>query len=1028
MQLRGGNINISKKLGIALILTILTLSIGAVSATDADTQVSDDIGISSLASQDLNQGDADMQVNDDIGISDLASQDLNQADEVIQEDTNAEESADILSSSNDEEVLRGDMGISVVGGQKETYTVGEEVYLKLGTEQSSYTPANIYVQVQGGGYTDNPVGTYSEASSETGVPYTFDTPGDISLRFVQVYYGTYYFSDYITFNVVEAGPSIIPGTFTDLQSLIDSSEGVLELPYDFAYDSEHDSAYVDGILVSKNITINGMGHVISGENAAKIFDVWKADVVISNVTLANGRSNNGGAIIVSNGITSLLLKDSVIKDSSSNQGGAIHVMSGALTVENTTFINNSAKSGGAIYHNAGSSTLNVKNSTFEANEATSSGTAGGGGAIHMNAGQLNVENTDFNDNTAASTGGAINVVNFANVINVSGSRFNRNSGNDGGAIHAKLTSCAMSINDSNFTENSANGQGGAVYLQGAGVTSAIDNVKFANNSASDGGAISNKLGSSTIEKSSFEDNSASNKGGAIFASGKVAVNESSFAGNQAISDCNVHQIVDNVISVENTKIAVQAPDFDVKESYENGEDIVISGTFESGITNQELALPYSLNENNGSAAVVKKVFSIDLGSALKYGDYIISIKEFTDEAGNTYIFEDVIKAFTVKREVKTASDLQALIDNAEEGAVIELGNHSYENVSNVNITKNVTIKGSEDTTVSSAGDGTPIFNVPAKSENGPSGFAIVDVNFLVKNGDTVVKVTADNASDKDSIDNAEIKVINNTFKKENDDVVGKSITVVELESERSNLAPTNAIDISGNKMDEGIKSFQFEISGLSQGDDFNAPSIYDNPSYGTDERIPSIITCPAKTVTAIDAKVDGKKGAYYKLTLKDKDGSPLANKSVKVIIGNLVYTVKTDDKGIAKVQLNIKKAGTYKLFATFLGDDKYKGSFSSAKVKVNKQKIKMSVAKKTFKLKAKKNVKVTLKTSRGKAIKGKKITLKVKGKTYTAKTNKKGVATFKLILKKRGTFKATIKVPTDSTYKKLSKKIKIKIK
>ena len=40
--------------------------------------------------------------------------------------------------------------------------------------------------------------------------------------------------------------------------------------------------------------------------------------------------------------------------------------------------------------------------------------------------------------------------------------------------------------------------------------------------------------------------------------------------------------------------------------------------------------------------------------------------------------------------------------------------------------------------------------------------------------------------------------------------------------------------------------------------------------------------------------------------------------------------------------------------------------------------------------------KATLKTSKGKAIVGKKITFKIKSKTYTAKTNKKGIATITL--------------------------------
>ena len=64
-----------------------------------------------------------------------------------------------------------------------------------------------------------------------------------------------------------------------------------------------------------------------------------------------------------------------------------------------------------------------------------------------------------------------------------------------------------------------------------------------------------------------------------------------------------------------------------------------------------------------------------------------------------------------------------------------------------------------------------------------------------------------------------------------------------------------------------------------------------------------------------------------------------------------------------------------------------------------------------------------------KVIKNAKVTIKVNKKTYTAKTNKKGVATFKINkLTKKGTFKATITYKGDSYYNKLTKKVNIKCK
>ena len=85
---------------------------------------------------------------------------------------------------------------------------------------------------------------------------------------------------------------------------------------------------------------------------------------------------------------------------------------------------------------------------------------------------------------------------------------------------------------------------------------------------------------------------------------------------------------------------------------------------------------------------------------------------------------------------------------------------------------------------------------------------------------------------------------------------------------------------------------------------------------------------------------------------------------------------------------------------------------------------------KTFKAAAKtKKYTVTLKDANKKAIKNAKLTLKVNGKSYTAKTNSKGNATFKITkLKKKGTFKAVIKYAGDKKYKPVSKSVKITVK
>ena len=184
--------------------------------------------------------------------------------------------------------------------------------------------------------------------------------------------------------------------------------------------------------------------------------------------------------------------------------------------------------------------------------------------------------------------------------------------------------------------------------------------------------------------------------------------------------------------------------------------------------------------------------------------------------------------------------------------------------------------------------------------------------------------------------------------------------------------------------------------------------------------------------TSIDANAltaTAKVAKTLSVTLKDVSGKAIANKVITYSINGVTKTVKTDANGIAKITVNQAKAGAYYYSLCFLGDDDYKSAFKSVKVTVNKQATKAVFKAKTFKVKAKtKKVSFTLKDASGKAIKGKKITVKVNGKTYTAKTNAKGVATVSLKISKKGKYTATAKFAGDTTYKAITKKAKITLK
>ena len=102
---------------------------------------------------------------------------------------------------------------------------------------------------------------------------------------------------------------------------------------------------------------------------------------------------------------------------------------------------------------------------------------------------------------------------------------------------------------------------------------------------------------------------------------------------------------------------------------------------------------------------------------------------------------------------------------------------------------------------------------------------------------------------------------------------------------------------------------------------------------------------------------------------------------------------------------------------------------SAKNTKIVKKATKITAKKKTFKAKTKvKKYTITLKSGK-KALKKVTVTLKIKGKTYKAKTNAKGKATFKIKkLTKKGKYKAVIKFKGNKYYKASSKKVKISVK
>ncbi len=157
------------------------------------------------------------------------------------------------------------------------------------------------------------------------------------------------------------------------------------------------------------------------------------------------------------------------------------------------------------------------------------------------------------------------------------------------------------------------------------------------------------------------------------------------------------------------------------------------------------------------------------------------------------------------------------------------------------------------------------------------------------------------------------------------------------------------------------------------------------------------------------------------ITLKDAKGNLLANQAVTLQIGTSKLTAKTNNKGVATFAVN-NKVGNYNAKLSFAGDSKYNPSTKSITIKVVKpivKPVKSSVKRNSY-------LQVSFKTYDKKVIKNTKVTIKIKSKTYTVKTNAKGIAKVKVSLPK-GKYSLIAAFKDTSVYGKTKTTFKISV-
>lgn len=168
---------------------------------------------------------------------------------------------------------------------------------------------------------------------------------------------------------------------------------------------------------------------------------------------------------------------------------------------------------------------------------------------------------------------------------------------------------------------------------------------------------------------------------------------------------------------------------------------------------------------------------------------------------------------------------------------------------------------------------------------------------------------------------------------------------------------------------------------------------------------------------------------YLSAKLVDSNGKAISNQKVSFNFNGKSYATKTNSNGIAKVKVSLSAKKSYTVSLTYSGNDDYASSKTSTKiiVKTGFKKTKITSSNMKVKRNKKKTFSLKLTNNAGKALKSQKILVKLNSKTYTIKTNGKGIAKLSFKLSKVKKYKVSVKFLGNADYSASSKSYAITV-
>ncbi len=680
------------------------------------------------------------------------------------------------------------------------------------------------------------------------------------------------------------------------------------------------------LTINKTLTIKGNENtIIDGQSSSRIFIMnSNAKLTLIGLTLINGfadeSSETGGAIFNEGGELNLI--NCTIKQSTAYNGGAIYNNLGTLNIKNTNFISNIATQyGGAIYSIG---QTNICESYFTENDITAEK---GVGACIACAGVAFINNTLFLKNHAIYSAGAI--LNLGNTTINNCSFINQSTNYTGGAISNHNY---MLINNSLFSGGSSRFYAAALLAPPSGqhVITEVYNTIFEKNQVGAHGAVSNNFPDTEL----IMKNCAIVGNLIVLEQGGKSYGDIALDDNASVLYCWWGQ---NEISPY-----YYSAHSETQEPWKINASrwLVMEFTSSNGLIEQE--------NNNVLNVNLKHYFDNETKGTYDYEEDInlpLTVKFYTNY-GKTIGTATLVNGSASINYIPDANTktVYAKIDNQTlEIAVIQKNESiltSNDMTKYYKDDKNLEVKLTDN-------DNNPLYNKTIKIEisgktytktTNAEGIAKLAIN--LKAGNYSAKISFVDRDYKNQEKTVKVTVLKNKT----------SINASNLVKYYKNATNLNVKLLDNNNNPLKSENIKIKISGKTYTKTTNAqgiaklainlkPGTYSTKiSFDGDANFVSSsktinVYVKSPKLTTKTKKIHQK--SYFVVTLKDKNGNAIKKTQIKFRFNGKTYTRTTDNKGVAKLKINVK-LGTYNIKTSFKSTKLYGATVFTNKIKVIK--------------------------------------------------------------------------------------------